>query len=98
MKSAVFPTLTRVSALLVQVTSHNPLRIKGLDNISCMCVPPISIGGFFLTSCKAVGGLFLPSEKRSAPLDSALWVIVPISLVRKTVIWHNAQWFVLNPY
>ena len=71
MKTAVFPTLTRVSALSAQPTSRNPLRIKGLDTISCMCVPPISIGAVFLTSCKAVGGLFLPSEKMSAPLDSA---------------------------
>lgn len=86
MKIHLILTLSRVCDHLVQLTSRNPLLTKGLECISCMCPPPISTGGIFLTSCKAVGRLFLPSEKRNAPLDSAPWAIVPISLVRKTVI------------
>ena len=71
MKTPLILTLPRVCDLLVQLASRNPLRTKGLEYISCMCAPPISTGVVFLTSCNAVGWLFLPSKKKNAPLDSA---------------------------
>ena len=44
MKTPLNPTLSMVCDLLAQLTSRNPLRIKGLEYISCMCAPPISTG------------------------------------------------------
>lgn len=63
MKTPLILTLPRVCDLLVQLASRNPLRTKGLEYISCMCAPPISTGAVFLTSCKAVGWLFLLAKR-----------------------------------